>query len=135
MNDISAGAMGRGIARLGVVGLWQVGIAAVALVLATLAMPARPASADATFNQRVLELVNRERTANGLRPLVADLTMGAVAEDAPYLGCGFPVAGRAKDMGQRTTSATPSWVALRASSTSSTRPASSTAARPRTSPG
>ena len=76
-------------------------IAAVAVVLTTLAMPAPPASADVTFNQRVLELVNRDRAANGLRALVLDTTMSASAEDAPYSGCGFPVAGRAKDMGQR----------------------------------
>ena len=59
------------------------------------------ASADTTFNQRMLELVNRDRAANGLRPVVADAKLSAAAEDAPYYGCGFPVAGRAKDMGER----------------------------------
>ena len=49
----------------------------------------------------MLGLVNRDRVANGLKALVADATMGATAEDAPYNGCGFPVYGRAKDMGVR----------------------------------
>ena len=79
----------------------RAGVVAVAMVLATLAMPVGEASADVTFNQRMLELVNRERSANGLRPVVADATLGATAEDAPYNGCGFTVLGRAKDMGQR----------------------------------
>ncbi|MGH9264102.1 MAG: CAP domain-containing protein [Acidimicrobiales bacterium] len=76
-------------------------IVAVALVLATLVLPLRPASADVAFNQRMLELVNRERAAHGVPALVADPALSASAEDAPYHGCGFPVAGRAKDMGQR----------------------------------
>jgi uncharacterized protein YkwD len=79
----------------------RVVIGAVAFVLATLAMPVSRASADVTFNARMLELVNRDRAANGLSPVVADPTLAATAEDAPYLGCGFPVAGRAADMGQR----------------------------------
>jgi uncharacterized protein YkwD len=69
--------------------------------LMTFVAEAPPASADATFNQRVLELVNRDRAANGLRPVVADATLSAAAEDRPYYGCGFAVAGRAKDMGDR----------------------------------
>ncbi|HUR18240.1 MAG TPA: CAP domain-containing protein, partial [Acidimicrobiales bacterium] len=59
------------------------------------------ASAGADFNQRMLELINRDRVANNLRPVVADASLSAAAEDAPYTGCGFPVAGRAKDMGER----------------------------------
>ena len=73
----------------------------VAVVMAALVLPARSASADVTFNQRMLELLNRDRTANGLRPLAADPALAAVAEDAPYSGCGFTVYGRAKDMGLR----------------------------------
>jgi uncharacterized protein YkwD len=69
--------------------------------VATLALPVRPAAADVTFNQRMLELMNRDRAANGLGALVADGTLAASAEDAPYNGCGFTVLGRAKDMGQR----------------------------------
>jgi len=76
-------------------------VAASAAVLACLAMPVGRASADVTFNQRMLELANRDRAANGLRALVVDPTLAATAEDAPYTGCGFPVNGRAADMGQR----------------------------------
>jgi uncharacterized protein YkwD len=77
--------------------------ALVAVAVAALVLPARSASADATFNQRILELVNRDRVANGLAPLVADPALAAVAEDAPYDGCllGLTVLGRAKDMGVR----------------------------------
>ncbi len=81
-------------------GSWRAGIAAVGIVVAILA-PAGRASADVTFNQHLLELVNRDRAAAGLQPVVADPTLGATAEDAPYNGCGFTVNGRAKDMGQR----------------------------------
>src|SRR5687768_10704138 len=76
----------------------KVATVAVAAVVGTLILPLRPASADVTFNQRVLELVNRERVAQGLQPVVADPTLGAAAEDAPYTGCGFTVYGRARDM-------------------------------------
>ncbi len=77
--------------------------ATVALV-AALAGPAvhRPvAAAEVTFEQRMLELVNRERVANGLQPVVANAILAAAASDAPYLGCPFPVSGRATDMGVR----------------------------------
>ena len=74
---------------------------AVVVVVATLVLPARPASAEVTFNQRVLELVNRERSARGLSTLVIDPVLAGTAEDAPYTGCGFTVYGRAKDMGLR----------------------------------
>ena len=49
----------------------------------------------------MFELINRDRVANHLRPVAADSRLSAAAEDAPYTGCGFPVAGRAKDMGER----------------------------------
>lgn len=78
----------------------RVGLA-VAVALAMLMLPVGKASADVTFNQRMLELVNRDRSANGLAPLVSDVTLSADAEDAPYSGCGFLVRGRAMDMGQR----------------------------------
>ena len=73
----------------------------VAVVMASLVLPARRASAEVTFNQRMLELLNRERAANGLPALAADPSLAAVAEDQPYNGCGFTVYGRAKDMGVR----------------------------------
>jgi uncharacterized protein YkwD len=79
----------------------RAGIAALAVLAAMLAMPLTRASADVTFNQRMLELVNGERVANGLAPLVVDPTLAANAEDAPYNGCGFTVLGRARDMGER----------------------------------
>ena len=60
-----------------------------------------PAWADATFNQRMLELINQERAANNIAPVAANATLAAIGEGAPYNGCGFPVSGRAVDMGQR----------------------------------
>jgi uncharacterized protein YkwD len=81
--------------------VWRSAIVAVTVALATLALPVQEASADVTFNRRMLELVNQSRAASGLHPLVADAALGAAAEDSPYNGCGFTVAGRAKDMGQR----------------------------------
>lgn len=75
--------------------------ALVAVVVATLVLPIRSASADATFNQRILELVNQDRTANGLAPVVSDPALAAVAEDQPIDACGITVLGRAKDMGVR----------------------------------
>lgn len=70
-------------------------------VAGALVLPTRPAAADVTFNQRMLELLNKERAANGIPALVADPSLAAVAEDAPYGGCGFTVYGRATDMGER----------------------------------
>jgi uncharacterized protein YkwD len=77
-------------------------VAALALaVIAAVVVPTRAASADVTFNQRMLELVNQDRVANGVPALVPDPALAAVAEDAPYSGCGFTVYGRAMDMGKR----------------------------------
>ncbi|HTJ73922.1 MAG TPA: CAP domain-containing protein [Acidimicrobiales bacterium] len=80
---------------------FQAAVVGMAIVLAALVLPAHRASADQTFDQRMLTLLNQDRAANGLAPLVADPTLGANAEDAPYLGCGFTVLGRATDMGVR----------------------------------
>jgi len=61
-----------------------------------------PAGAAAlTFEGRMLELVNGARAARGVSPLQASVTLGRVAGDAPYGGCGFSVAGRSTDMGLR----------------------------------
>ena len=79
---------------------WLALLAVVAAVAGP-AVSSPPASADVAFNQRMLDLVNRERAANGLNSLVANPVLAGVAEDAPYPGCGFPVAGRAADMGAR----------------------------------
>ncbi len=62
---------------------------------------AGPARADVSFNQQMLQLVNQQRSAAGIAPLQWSASLGSAAEDAPYNGCGFPVQGRAKDMGQR----------------------------------
>lgn len=72
----------------------------VAALLAGLTQ-APAAHADASFNQRMLELVNGQRAAAGVAPLRWSTSLGAAAEDAPYSGCGFTVPGRAMDMGQR----------------------------------
>lgn len=69
--------------------------------LVWLVSTASPVSADATFNQRLLELVNEERLGAGLAPVVTRKELAGVAQSAPYNGCGFPVAGRAADMGTR----------------------------------
>ena len=76
-------------------------VAVLAVLATVVVVPARRASADTTFDQHVLELINRDRAANGLNPVVADPTLGSTAESGLYLGCGFPVSGRAFDMGQR----------------------------------
>lgn len=68
--------------------------------LASLAQ-ARPAVAETTFNQKMLELVNQQRSSAGLAPLQWSSSLGSAAEDTPYGGCGFTVNGRAHDMGQR----------------------------------
>jgi uncharacterized protein YkwD len=75
----------------------------VAAVAATVVLPAGSASAEATFNQRILELVNTDRANAGLAPVVADPGLASVAEDAPFSLCGLlqPVLGRAMDMGVR----------------------------------
>jgi uncharacterized protein YkwD len=89
------------IARSRPVRAW-LGLAAMVFVGLPLTIAPRPAAAaDPTFNQRMLELINKERAAAGLAPVVANSLLAATAEDAPYLGCGFPVAGRSMDMGVR----------------------------------
>lgn len=75
--------------------------AVLAVSLAGVAMTVSPASADAAFNERLLELINRERTGAGLAPVFASPELAGIAESAPYNGCGFPVTGRAADMGTR----------------------------------
>jgi uncharacterized protein YkwD len=60
-----------------------------------------PARADVTFDQKLLELMNQDRAANGVPALQSYAPMAGIAEDAPYAGCGYSVAGRAADMGQR----------------------------------
>jgi uncharacterized protein YkwD len=77
-------------------------LAAAAVVSAGLAIVnAPPATSDVAVDQRMLDLVNKERLAQGLKPVVADATLSAVADSAPNTVCGFKVEGRAKDMGVR----------------------------------
>ncbi len=59
------------------------------------------ASADATFNQQLLTLMNQARSANGLPALQLSSSVAGVAEDGRYTGCGYDVYGRAADMGRR----------------------------------
>ena len=58
-------------------------------------------AAAVTFEERMLELINGARKAAGAAPLQASATLAGVARDAPYHGCGYPVAGRSADMGAR----------------------------------
>ena len=76
-------------------------MAGLAVSMASVATTVSPASADAVFNERLFELINRERTGAGLAPVFASPELAGIAESAPYNGCGFPVAGRAADMGER----------------------------------
>jgi uncharacterized protein YkwD len=80
---------------------WRVVVLALLVAGATLVLPVRSAAADVTFNQKMMELLNRDRAAAGLPALAFDPSLAAVAEDQPYNGCGFTVLGRAKDMGTR----------------------------------
>src|SRR5215213_9855505 len=78
----------------GILRSFRIAIATVTVAAVSLVLPGTPASADITFNQRVLELINGDRAANGIAPLVVDPTLAGTAEDAPYSGCGFTVNGR-----------------------------------------
>ena len=77
-------------------------MAAIAAMSAGLTIvTAPPAVSDVAVDQRLLELLNGERTARGLQPVVADAALSAIADAAPNTVCGFVVEGRAKDMGVR----------------------------------
>jgi uncharacterized protein YkwD len=76
--------------------------ALLSLIVGTLlALEPREASAEPTFNARLVTLMNEARAANGLPALTPITILGGIAEGAPYTGCGFTVNGRAVDMGQR----------------------------------
>ncbi len=49
----------------------------------------------------MLELVNQHRAGAGIAPLQVSESLRSVAQDGRYDGCGFPVMGRATDMGTR----------------------------------
>ena len=74
---------------------------ALVLALAGVWLSVQPASAAATFESRMLELVNQARAANGATPVQVAPAVAGVAADAPYQGCGYPVSGRSTDMGAR----------------------------------
>lgn len=71
------------------------------LTAAVLVPGAPPAHAAVTFEERALQ----RSTEHGRRPVRPRCRfprpLAAPAGDAPYLGCGYPVAGRATDMGVR----------------------------------
>ena len=76
-------------------------VALVAGLLGLLA-PAPAAHADdGGFAARMIELINQQRASAGVPALQASAALAGVAEDANYTGCGFPVPGRARDMGVR----------------------------------
>src|SRR5688572_29580426 len=75
--------------------------AALALGVSSLPPLVLPAHAAVTFEARALQLINEARHAVGVPPVQASSALAAVAGDAPYQGCGYPVAGRAADMGAR----------------------------------
>lgn len=76
--------------------------ALVGALMATV-VPARTAYAadDGGFAAKMLELLNQNRAAAGVAPLQAAESLRSVAQDGRYDGCGFPVMGRADDMGSR----------------------------------
>jgi uncharacterized protein YkwD len=74
---------------------------ALALGAAGTVLAASPARAATTFEGRMLELVNQSRAAAGVAPLALSPTLAGIAQDAPYQGCGYSVAGRSADMGAR----------------------------------
>lgn len=84
---------------------WRtLGTMVVVVVWAALLGPlvaASPARADVTFDQKMLELINQQRAANGVGPVQPSLVLGTIAGPGPYLGCGFLIGGRADDMGGR----------------------------------
>ena len=78
-------------------------LAALAGGLLAVMAPARPAyaAADGGFATKMLELVNQHRASAGVAPLQWSEALGRAAQDGRYDGCGFPVYGRANDMGAR----------------------------------
>ena len=60
-----------------------------------------PAAAEVSFNQRMLELVNATRAANGVAPVQWSAGLGSVAENGAFSGCATTIYGRSHDMGLR----------------------------------
>ncbi len=78
---------------------------AVALLVGPVAAIAGSAPAYATddggFAAKMLELVNQQRAAANVAPLQWSASLGSIAQDGRYDGCGFAVQGRSADMGAR----------------------------------
>jgi uncharacterized protein YkwD len=75
------------------------GVLAALSLLTTLAfVTPEHASADTTFDSTMFNLINQDRTSNGLRPLEWSNQLGSLGESQTYNGCGYPIAGRAEDM-------------------------------------
>jgi uncharacterized protein YkwD len=84
---------------------WFARLVVVALLAAVIALVAPTRRADAAddggFAAKMLELVNQQRASAGVAPLQASESLRSAAQDGRYDGCGFPVLGRATDMGTR----------------------------------
>jgi len=71
------------------------------LTAAVASPSAAVAADDGGFAAKMLELVNQHRAGAGLAALQRSDGLSRVAQDGRYDGCGFPVLGRAADMGAR----------------------------------
>jgi uncharacterized protein YkwD len=86
---------------------WTARLAVVVAVVGALTATFAPTNAayaaagDGGFGAKMLELVNQHRASAGVAPLQASESLRSVAQDGRYDGCGFPVMGRATDMGTR----------------------------------
>ncbi len=79
----------------------RIAVLSVLLVTAALVRPVPASAAAATFEDRLLELVNGARAAAGVGPVRISVALAGIAGGSPYQGCGYPVAGRSADMGAR----------------------------------
>ena len=80
---------------------FRVCLASASLTATVLPANVHPAHAAVSFEERALQLINGARDAAGVPPVQASAALAGPAGDAPYHGCGYPVAGRSADMGAR----------------------------------
>jgi uncharacterized protein YkwD len=79
-----------------------VGVAiALLLLTATGGFTPKPAAAGVSFDTALYNLINQDRSQNGLPPLQWSGALSGVGENTPYGGCGYTIYGRAEDMGNR----------------------------------
>ena len=74
------------------------------VVAAGLALPGggpAPVLAAGTFDAEMFQLINQDRAGNGVAPLAWNASLSGIGESTPYRGCGYTIAGRAEDMGER----------------------------------